>query len=293
MAAAAAKRPSLDSRSASRSTPIDQSVLRRMECAVKDGRGVGGSELALAQNATRIALQTVKERCCLLQMRINALEKENLQLNAQASSSDGGGGGAGETDSGRLRETVLQLTREKSQLAQHVLLVSDENKKLWSRLSHLSEELPKRIEHPVPNLARSQTFTYPSNFKRINEIEENGKEIKNSLEEMSLKLIDSFLIEKSEYVDQYEQMVEMQIGDNDADATACNSDSLAEIKKQLEKMNEIKRAAIQQQAYLKKYMTHLDLQTGKFALICTHLQTGNNACSLSFQKRVSVRLVTK
>lgn len=237
------------------------------------------------QNGTNVIILTLKERCYLLQQRLKSVEQENIQLTLQCSKSSSN---HLSQDLNVLNETIVQLTKEKSQLAHHVFMVACENKKLWSRLatssksnsqSENSESAIKKTalkndlsptkdsNFTIPHLIRSQTFTTAPNPKLKARIEESGDNIEASLEEISLKVINSFLAEKSELVQQYEQMVELQMT-NDKDFNYkslgftylddLNCDSLADIKQNTEKLVDLKKQAFQQQIELRSFINRLE-----------------------------------
>lgn len=240
------------------------------------------SNANMTYNANRIALQTMKERCYWLQNRLTSVEKENVQLSIQCSKSKNNNSSSNTMDS--LNASIAQLTKEKSHLAHHIFIVACENKKLWSRLSQLTKtdsidkgkrnskadsDATETVEFTAPTLTRSQTFTHcKSDPKLAVKLEEETRDIKNSLEEISLKLINSFLLEKSELVHQYEQMVEMQMNyektSNDSSigftySDDYNNESLAALKLQKERICDLKKIALEQQIELKECLSNLKL----------------------------------
>ena len=101
-----------------------------------------------SQFALHVALQTMKERCQLLQKRLEGLEQENLRLRIENrrrksdSLSNMEEPLSSKSELQRkidtLEEKVAELQRSKSQLTHHLYMVATENKQLWSRLSHLT-----------------------------------------------------------------------------------------------------------------------------------------------------------
>lgn len=242
------------------------------------------SNANMTYNANRIALQTMKERCYWLQNRLTSVEKENVQLSIQCTKLKNNNTSSN-TALDSLNASIAQLTKEKSHLAHHIFIVACENKKLWSRLSQLTktdsiekgkksckvdvDSSTENVEFTAPTLTRSQTFTHSkSDPKLAVKLEEETRDIKNSLEEISLKLINSFLLEKSELVHQYEQMVEMQMNyektSNDSSigftySDDYNNESLAALKLQKEKICDLKKMALEQQMELKECLNNLKL----------------------------------
>lgn len=89
--------------------------------------------------ALRYALKTMQERCQQLQKRLVSLEDENCNLKMNSSRDT-----ILEIDSEKseidvLRDTVTQLTKQKAQLTQNIMMVSQENRNLWIRLTKLTD----------------------------------------------------------------------------------------------------------------------------------------------------------
>lgn len=123
--------------------------------------------------ALQVALQTIKERCIQLQRRVASMEEENQQLREASSRSEGAPraneiGVTGDVLS--LKAQVSELQRQKEQLEEHIGMVSNENRRLWSRLSQISKDqqlnaLPSSTDSRAQqnqNLVRSKTFTQHS-----------------------------------------------------------------------------------------------------------------------------------
>ncbi|PSN48691.1 hypothetical protein C0J52_13537 [Blattella germanica] len=101
--------------------------------------------------ALQVALQTMKERCQHLQKRLGVVEQENLRLRIENRKlrSDSNSTITPEDVSissselqskiDRLEEKVTEFNRTKSQLTHHLYMVTNENKQLWTRLSHLTQ----------------------------------------------------------------------------------------------------------------------------------------------------------
>ncbi|KAI8045620.1 hypothetical protein M5D96_001803 [Drosophila gunungcola] len=144
--------------------------------------------------ALQVALQTIKERCIQLQRRVAKMEEENQRLREVSSRTEGAPplvtGINGDVLS--LRAQVSELQRQKEQLEEHIGMVSNENRRLWSRLSQISKD--QQQLHPVPsspaqqnqNLVRSKTFTQhsPNPHLRQKMLSDGLKDL--SLEEIAL-----------------------------------------------------------------------------------------------------------
>ncbi|XP_063909184.1 protein spindle-F isoform X2 [Zophobas morio] len=183
-----------------------------------------------AQYAVHVALQTLKERCKNLQEMVITLEEENLHLRGQLSQS--GPNSVSVSDLDKLKAQVAELTENKLQLLNKVKMVTSENQELWSKLSRLShvnhnlgtqlskindslvQYTTKKKETHSP-LIRSKTFTQDEPHTKVlqKNIEENGK-ICAELEEISLKIINSFAQEKSELDSLYSEIHDIQWGEN-------------------------------------------------------------------------------
>lgn len=168
-------------------------------------------ELA-AQYALQIAVNTLQERCKVLSHRVSVLEEENVQLRKSCLKEEET---SSLTEIQKLREKVTQLTQEKEQLQEKARMVISENQELWKRLGKLDtvnkyyvEEFNKISETVSQNrtplqahtaLIRSKTFTQDEPITKCfqKNLELNEK-ISMELENISLKLSDSFSKQKME-----------------------------------------------------------------------------------------------
>lgn len=181
----------------------------------------------MEDQAVAIVIQTLKERCKNLQDRLTEVEKENVTLRCKHLQLDE----AKEvslTEVDKLQRKVSELTEQKTQLKNNVLMVASENRQLWARLaklmqanktmgSHLSKINDSLDQHnnTSSTLIRSKTFTQEQpNLKLTprNPIDLQDK-ISLELEDISLKLINSIAKEKSELEMQCTQMAELQNSD--------------------------------------------------------------------------------
>ncbi|XP_030376105.1 protein spindle-F [Scaptodrosophila lebanonensis] len=151
--------------------------------------------------ALQVALQTMKERCIQLQRRVSTMEEENQRLrDGSDSSAEAGSGDLTEVRS--LRGQVADLQRQKEQLSEQINMVSNENRRLWSRLSQISKEQTQQLQMFTSsfkddeaktvatganqNLIRSKTFTQhsPNPHLRQKMISDGMRDI--SLDEIAL-----------------------------------------------------------------------------------------------------------
>lgn len=182
------------------------------------------------QLAVQLALQTLKERCQQFQDRLSELEKENVTLRSKCLEVDDSKSSLTEID--RLNRKIAELTEQKAQLKSNVMMVSAENRLLWSRLSKLMQvnkslgsqltkindslkQHNKSVNAMHSPLIRSKTFTQEEPFLKVTSkspVEVHDK-ISLQLEDISLKLISSIAKEKSELEMQCSQMAEIQSND--------------------------------------------------------------------------------
>lgn len=212
-----------------------------------------------------LALHAMRDRCLLLQRRINSLENDNMRLKLDITKSSECSPyiPLQEDEKLVLHQKIAELTKQKSQLMHHVFMVSCENKNLWNKISTLKpHEKPK--EYAKQPLLRTNTYIHSTPKSSANYQEKYSE---SSLEEISLKLINSYIQEKSQLVEQYEQMAQLQ--DLDADLLNVDSigftyiedpatDSLKEIRTQTEKLQHVKQELAQQETDLKLLISRIE-----------------------------------
>lgn len=165
-----------------------------------------------SQYAVQIAVHTLRERCKNFQQRISALEEENINLRMSCIHKE-------DQDSvseiEKLKEHITELTQQKEQLQEKVRMVSGENQELWKKLGKLvavnkclGDQL-NRINETVSHnraplqahniLIRSKTFTQDEPMtKFLQKNLELNEQISMELENVSLKLSDSFSKQRME-----------------------------------------------------------------------------------------------
>jgi len=79
--------------------------------------------------AMRVALQTLAERCERLQFRLDIVEKENASIKSQCQCKT--------VNIQTAQIDVKELSCKKQQLVEYLRIVTDENCKLWTKLSSL------------------------------------------------------------------------------------------------------------------------------------------------------------
>lgn len=209
-----------------------------------------------------LALHAMRDRCLLLQRRINALETDNirLKLDVVKASECSTYTPMKEDEKLALHQKIAELNKQKSKLMHHVFMVQCENKNLWNKISTLKGP-DKSNKQP---LLRTNTYIHstPKNSSHYQE-----KYSESSLEEISLKLINSYIQEKSQLVEQYEQMAQLQDMDDDllnADSIGFTyiedppTDSLKEIRCQTEKLQSMKKELMQQENDLKLIISKVE-----------------------------------
>ncbi|XP_068631214.1 protein spindle-F [Battus philenor] len=210
------------------------------------------------------ALHAMRDRCLLLQRRINTLENDNLKLKLNISKSNSSYIPLQEDEKLQLQQQIAELNKQKSQLMHHVFMVSCENKNLWNKISTL--KVPDKSSKDVVKQPLVRTSTYIQNAARPS-ANYQEKYSESSLEEISLKLINSYIQEKSQLVDQYEQMSQLQEMDGDilnVDSIGFTYmedpalDSLKEIHNQTDKLQLLKKELAQQESDLKLVISKVE-----------------------------------
>ncbi|XP_017039418.1 protein spindle-F [Drosophila ficusphila] len=206
--------------------------------------------------ALQVALQTIKERCIQLQRRVASMEEENQRLRESSARSEAVPPGNGVTgDVLSLRAQVSELQRQKEQLEEHIGMVSNENRRLWSRLSQISKDqvltqVPSSADSRAQqnqNLVRSKTFTQhsPNPLLRQKMLSDGIKDL--SLEEIAL---DDFGASNEELGYPYNlQKVEDPTSETDANVDA---------KRCMDGLQEMRREAMKQQQELSSALTLLE-----------------------------------
>ncbi|KAH0560573.1 protein spindle-F [Cotesia glomerata] len=237
-------------------------------------------EIVAAQRALQIAFQTMQERCHQLENRLAAVEEENIKLRIEKGKEVSYELVIPNDDPltvQQLQEKIEELTKQKSQLTHHVLMVAGENRQLWNRLTRLTRtnkslgnklikisDTLKQNQASQPNnevcSIKDETFNVPKSYDEANSEDEN-KDV--SLEEISLRLINSIMLEKSELEQQYTEMLALQNGDDIKLRNVGfaypddNNDSLQQLKQYENKLFQTKNNLVQQQLKLKKVLHNL------------------------------------
>lgn len=265
-------------------------------------------EAVASQYALHVALQTMKERCQHLQQRLSSVEQENLRLRIEnrKRKSDFTCSRSTEESQSRptvgdlqqkiddLEEKVAELQRTKSYLTHHLYMVATENKQLWNRLSCLKQDNQNLGSHlsKISNtlsrhhstssiiLSKSQS---PTNSLSQGTNKDLAKEpsspftktpegaMDESLQEISLKLIKSFLQEKTELEEQYAQMVEIQ-SDSYSIGLECLEDgdeSVEDLKLHHKNLVKLRDQMLQQQTAMKTALANLQ-QGVKGGQLCSN-----------------------
>ncbi|KAJ8909996.1 hypothetical protein NQ315_008927 [Exocentrus adspersus] len=255
-----------------------------------------------AQYAIQIAVQTLRDRCKNLQQRVATLEEENTNLRIQCSRNDNINNSLTETD--KFREYIMELEEQKQQLQTRIRMICTENQDLWSKLGklttvnkNLGEQLNKisdtvtRVSSPIqPHtpLIRSRTFTQDEPQTRFlqKNLEINEK-ISLELEDISLKLTDSFCQQKMELDRLCSEMDGMQFNDNIITKKfgffyeeELDEDLVDEVKCLLENLKMLRDETLRQKSIMKKNLMNLsDLQEKLVCKACE--RKTNNICDKS------------
>lgn len=158
-----------------------------------------------------------------------------------------------------LHQKIAELNKQKSQLMHHVFMVSCENKNLWNKISSVKPSEKPSAKHP---LLRTNTYIHSTPKTSANYQEKYSE---SSLEEISLKLINSYIQEKSQLVEQYEQMAQLHADDVlNVDSIGFTymedptTDSLKDIRNQTEKLQLLKQELMQQEKDLKFVLSKVE-----------------------------------
>lgn len=210
-----------------------------------------------------LALHAMRDRCLLLQRRINTLETDNMRLKLQTTQGSSSCIPLQDEEKATLHQKLAELTKQKSQLMHHVFMVSCENKSLWNKISSIKGSEKSSIKDGKHPLVRTNTYIQSTPRTSANYQEKYSE---SSLEDISLKLINSYIQEKSQLVEQYEQMTQLQDDDNLLNVDSIGfpyfedhaPDSLKEIHNQTEKLHNIKQELEQQESDLKLILSRVE-----------------------------------
>ncbi|XP_019865688.1 protein spindle-F [Aethina tumida] len=224
-------------------------------------------ESVAAQYAVQIAVQTLKDRCRTLQQRVAELEEENVNLRMSCVQREQDSLSLTEID--RLRQHVAEVSEQKSQLQNTVEMVTNENKELWRKLLKLMKtnrnlgsqlhQISDTLTNHNSTLQRSKTFTQTEPHVKVlqKKLEENDQ-ISSELENISLKLIDSFSKEKQEFEALCTEIKDLHATDNIAaeNFAFCyeddlDSDTFNDLYGVLEELRLLKEETMLQQNVLK------------------------------------------
>lgn len=250
-------------------------------------------ESEAAYCALHVALQTLKERCLTLQERLVLVENENINYKRESETDDKSNSlyneQNGRSEIELLRMKVNELTRQKTQLNEHISMVATENRQLWQRLTKLTKDgqsvediqaiikdMTNSTTSSHQNLIRSKTFTQnspnPMLRQKLNVLAQvRGGDENVSLEEISLKVLNDFLQGKAEFEKKCGEIIPatkvqpnllgfgyLNLNDETIDADLQN-----DTKKCLDGMTEIKKELLRQQSDLKVALSSLRQRKGR------------------------------
>ncbi|XP_078032889.1 C2H2-type zinc binding domain-containing protein spindle-F isoform X1 [Augochlora pura] len=256
-----------------------------------------------SHNAMLVALKTMNERCRQLKTRLATVEEENMCLRLECGKDESAAiirakHNNEETVVHTLREKVEELSLQKSQLNHQIFMVAAENRRLWKRLTKLARvntslgnELTK-----ISDTLKQHSAAKPSDYEsykfcgvpQCNQqndqplIIDNG-EREQSLEEISLKLINSIMLDKSDLEPQDTEIAALQ-SSTEGNLQKIgftypeNSDTDLEILKQHDtKLIQIKNTLLTQQTKLKRALRYF--QKMKEGAMC-------NNCRMNASKKM-------
>ncbi|RZF35237.1 hypothetical protein LSTR_LSTR009361 [Laodelphax striatellus] len=179
----------------------------------KERKGLDGA--FASHYAMQVALQTMKERCQLLQQRLSSVEEDNLRLRIECQNNNREKTDVSQhSNDNKYEEQITQLTREKSQLQNRISMVAKENTKLWTRLSKLTEanqslgDHMTKISDTLNKHPIGESSILIDSSQRLQK--DDSVDTEESLEEISLKIIDGIKKEKEELEQQCKQMAELK-----------------------------------------------------------------------------------
>nr|XP_031829441.1 protein spindle-F [Nomia melanderi] len=226
----------------------------------------------------------MNERCRQLETRLATVEEENMCLRLECGKDESAAimkikDDNEETIVQTLKVKVEELTKQKSQLTHQIFMVAEENRKLWNRLTKLTRtnkslgsQLTKISDTLKQHSPAQPTDIVSYNFCDISQSTKSkdgsqqliadNEEKEQTLEEISLRLINSIMLEKSDLEQQYAEMVELQ---NSTEVNLQNigftypedSDTDLELLKQHDiRLSQIKNTLLAQQTKLKRALLH-------------------------------------
>ncbi|XP_076758698.1 C2H2-type zinc binding domain-containing protein spindle-F isoform X1 [Xylocopa sonorina] len=256
--------------------------------------------------ALLVAFKTMNERCQQLETRLATVEEENMCLRLECGKHESEAitkpnDSNEKTTVQTLKEKIEELKKQKSQLTHQVFMVAAENRQLWNRLTKLTRtnkslgsqltkisDTLKQHSPAQPSDIVSYSFRDVSNSAKEDNNQQNvlttnnGKK-EESLEEISLRLINSIMLEKSDLEQQYAEMVELQ---NSTDLDLRNigftypedSDTDLELFKQHDiRLSQMKDTLLAQQTKLKRALQNFRKKKG--GLMC-------NSCRMNANKKM-------
>ncbi|XP_003704166.1 C2H2-type zinc binding domain-containing protein spindle-F [Megachile rotundata] len=258
--------------------------------------------------ALYFAFKTLNERCQQLETRLATVEEENKCLRLKCGKDECAAiTKVNDSDENTivqtLKEKVEELTKQKSQLTHQIVMVAAENRQLWNRLTKLTRT-NKSLGNQLTNISdtlKQHSPAQPSeivsyNFRDLSKQEDNQQcalntnndEKEQSLEEISLRLINSIMLEKSDLEQQYAEMVELQ---NSSELNLQHigftypedSDTELELLKQHDiRLSQMKNTLLTQQTKLKRALQNLKKKEG---VMCNNCRTNANKkmCQASTQ----------
>ncbi|XP_078032890.1 C2H2-type zinc binding domain-containing protein spindle-F isoform X2 [Augochlora pura] len=225
-----------------------------------------------SHNAMLVALKTMNERCRQLKTRLATVEEENMCLRLECGKDESAAiirakHNNEETVVHTLREKVEELSLQKSQLNHQIFMVAAENRRLWKRLTKLA-----RVNTSLEN-----EYIY------LGDVYAFSGEREQSLEEISLKLINSIMLDKSDLEPQDTEIAALQ-SSTEGNLQKIgftypeNSDTDLEILKQHDtKLIQIKNTLLTQQTKLKRALRYF--QKMKEGAMC-------NNCRMNASKKM-------
>lgn len=245
-----------------------------------------------SQYAVQIAVHTLRERCKSFQQRISTLEEENINLRMSCIHKEDKNS---VSEMEKLNEQITELTQQKEQLQERVRMISGENQELWNKLGQLVSvnkslgdqlsQINETVSHnraPLQtnnNLIRSKTFTQDEPMtKFLQKNLELNEKISMELENVSLKLSDSFSKQRNELKKFSNQLTELKSSEMIGEhlgfdyVDKVDEDLYEEFQFVLHDIKYLKNEVLDQKNVLRRNLKNLNYLCKEGKIACTYLK---------------------
>ncbi|KAK6644387.1 hypothetical protein RUM43_000654 [Polyplax serrata] len=216
--------------------------------------------------AHHTALKILRQRCEYLQQRLDSLEEENYQLKMQKMPV------RDSSYNNCLEEQIILLNKQNNRMSHQIQMVTTENQNLWSQLSILMTGNDNLGNTLRVSAVQNNEFQAPN--KSIDQVSTLLDDCsKESLEEISLKLLNGIIIGKTELESQYSQMIDLQKESNFPDGKGFSrlpsnfdcSATMSVFQVSIQKMKGFRDLLLQQKIDLSNAITNIKALPLNFA----------------------------